>query len=1448
MSGNQSERDKNVGEEEDCLQTEMNKGTGYLTTARSVLLWKAFLGVKQRLRLSWRLLREVEAMAAAVPGSAFAGFDPNSGLNGQKSPRKPTNAKGLPDDHNREEALQEVLGSLDRRVEAEDAGSLEKLMTKEEIRFALSSSPSGKASGPDGIPTELWKTLVSEHDTATEDSDGGKEETSFDVLDLLTKVYNDIETHGVEKGSDFAQGWMCPIYKKKEKDNIANYRPITVLNSDYKTFTKVLTIRLAPIALKLIHENQAGFMKGRRIDDHTETIKLMINWCKETAENGMLVFLDQEKAYDKITHEFLQRTLETLNFPAHFRNSIRSIYKTAETVVIINGEISEPYRVTRGVRQGDPLSCLLFNLAIESLACMIRKLTLEGFRIRENLERLITTLFADDTTVYLSENDSFQTLQNILDRWCTASGAKFNVDKTEIIPIGTRAYREQFATTPPQDLPAGAKVAGEGQPVRALGAFVGNGIDNLSVWTPTIETAESKSDYWIKSNPSQEGRVHITKMEPGGRTQYRAMVQGMPQTVEKRLNKLVRKIMWNGKPTGVKHETARLPFNEGGKKVLDITIQGKAISLMRLTRYLADYPERPIWGYLADDIIMGDIPKVFGIQDPDLTKNIFQQSWRTMKQRARSKLPLSIQDMIRTGHEYQITYCPPVLTEENCANMPLWFNPRRDPDRRVKIPDTGVRAECLQRIHGAYTVGELHNFVNKNPYHPELPKSPAERRLEEEDACDCRWCSEAKARDCPDPERCRFRAKLILDSFPPKWNTGTPKLNITKTETSRATTRSSIKHLSYLVPVTPITHLSPAPTSTPKWSFVPHYIVHQQFCTIRIRVPHQPLHRNAPSPNPLRFPPRLSITSSVSALLASEWLPRSHQQSRLSRRPYQNPLSLPRQANANLGPLPSGWEMRLTSTGRVYFVDHNTRTTSWDDPRIPSNVDDNAPQYKRDYRRKVVYFRSQPKMRILPGKCEIKVRCSRVLEDSYGAVMALTGEDLKRRLMVSFDGEDGLDYGGVSREWFFLLSREIFNPSYGLFEYSTHDNYTLQINPASGINPDHLSYFKFIGRIVGLAMFHRRFLDAYFVPSFYKMVLGKPMALSDLKGVNTELHREIDITDVLYENFSTTEERFGELVELELKPGGKDIEVTEENKKEYVDLVVEYRISKRVKEQFDAFMDGLLELIPRDLINVFDERELELLIGGMSDIDMDDWSKFTDYCGYEKTDQVIEWFWQCIRSWPAEKKARLLQFTTGTSRVPVNGFKDLQGSDGPRRFTIEKSGDPSGLPRSHTCFNRLDLPPYEDYESLEQKLSFAIECVLHLSSGAVNLLMHAHPGRRKVSVRSKSFQSVKHDTATFHSLPRFPRFGLVFSFKMYVLPSLLFPPFVRLDHFATVSTFAYDVTIAVLSSSSSLSPFPRRRLAISEGSTNAPALTNHISPLFLSSPSSYLTVACASRR
>jgi E3 ubiquitin-protein ligase NEDD4 len=401
--------------------------------------------------------------------------------------------------------------------------------------------------------------------------------------------------------------------------------------------------------------------------------------------------------------------------------------------------------------------------------------------------------------------------------------------------------------------------------------------------------------------------------------------------------------------------------------------------------------------------------------------------------------------------------------------------------------------------------------------------------------------------------------------------------------------------------------------------------------------------------------------------------------------------TIQQQPVSQLGPLPSGWEMRLTNTARVYFVDHNTKTTTWDDPRLPSSLDQNVPQYKRDFRRKLIYFRSQPAMRILSGQCHIKVRRSHIFEDSFAEISRQSATDLKKRLMIKFDGEDGLDYGGLSREFFFLLSHEMFNPFYCLFEYSAHDNYTLQINPHSGINPEHLNYFKFIGRVVGLAIFHRRFLDAFFIGALYKMVLGKGVQLADMEGVDADFHRSLqwmldnDISGgILEQTFSTEDERFGVITVEDLIPNGRNIDVTNENKKEYVDLMVKWRIEKRIAEQFQAFKEGFHELIPQDLINVFDERELELLIGGIAEIDVDDWKKHTDYRGYTESDEVVQYFWQTVRSWDGEQKSRLLQFTTGTSRIPVNGFKDLQGSDGPRRFTIEKAGEIMNLPKAHT--------------------------------------------------------------------------------------------------------------------------------------------------------------------
>lgn len=425
---------------------------------------------------------------------------------------------------------------------------------------------------------------------------------------------------------------------------------------------------------------------------------------------------------------------------------------------------------------------------------------------------------------------------------------------------------------------------------------------------------------------------------------------------------------------------------------------------------------------------------------------------------------------------------------------------------------------------------------------------------------------------------------------------------------------------------------------------------------------------------------------------------------------WNDPRLQPKNNSAYSKPLPSGWEMRKNEKGRIYFVDHNTKITTWDDPRIPSALDENVPQYKRDFRRKFIYFKSQPRMKQINGTLKLEIKRESLFEDAYRIIMGCTPNELKQRLNIKFIGEEGLDYGGLSREFFFLLSHEMFNPDYSLFEYSSNGSYTLKINPQSGINPEHLYYFKFIGRVVGVAIFHTQYLDISFTVPLYKGLLNKKPTFNDLESVDPDLYRNFKwildnpITEDMGFTFSKDEEDcFGVKHTIELKPNGNNIPVTEENKKEYIDLMTSHKINHGIEEQLKVFRNGLYEIIPSDLISIFDERELELLISGINQIDVDDWESNTDYRNYKVDDKTIVWFWKCIREFEIEMRARLLQFVTGTSRIPVTGFKDLQGSDGPRHFTIEKVGTPNDLPKSHTCFNRIDLPPYTSYEQLKQK-------------------------------------------------------------------------------------------------------------------------------------------------
>ncbi|OJJ44033.1 hypothetical protein ASPZODRAFT_135477 [Penicilliopsis zonata CBS 506.65] len=347
---------------------------------------------------------------------------------------------------------------------------------------------------------------------------------------------------------------------------------------------------------------------------------------------------------------------------------------------------------------------------------------------------------------------------------------------------------------------------------------------------------------------------------------------------------------------------------------------------------------------------------------------------------------------------------------------------------------------------------------------------------------------------------------------------------------------------------------------------------------------------------------------------------------------------------------------------------------------------------------------------------QLSVRRDQVFLDSFKSLYFKTADEMKYgKLNIRFHGEEGVDAGGVTREWFQVLARGMFNPNYALFIPVAADRTTFHPNRLSGVNSEHLMFFKFIGRIIGKALYEGRVLDCHFSRAVYKSILGRSVSIKDMETLDLDYYKSLlwmlenDITDIITETFSLETDAFGEKQVIDLVENGHNIPVTQENKEEYIQRVVEYRLVGSVKEQLDNFLKGFHEIIPPDLISIFNEQELELLISGLPEIEVDDWKNNTEYHNYSASSPQIQWFWRAVRSFDKEERAKLLQFVTGTSKVPLNGFKELEGMNGVSKFNIHRDyGNKDRLPSSHTCFNQLDLPEYESYETLRQRLYTAM--------------------------------------------------------------------------------------------------------------------------------------------
>ena len=253
---------------------------------------------------------------------------------------------------------------------------------------------------------------------------------------------------------------------------------------------------------------------------------------------------------------------------------------------------------------------------------------------------------------------------------------------------------------------------------------------------------------------------------------------------------------------------------------------------------------------------------------------------------------------------------------------------------------------------------------------------------------------------------------------------------------------------------------------------------------------------------------------------------------------------------------------------------------------------------------------------------------------------------------------------------------------------------------------------------MGLSLYHHNVINIHFTKSFYKHILGIPSDYTDVQSIDpgyanslqwlldndiSEFEQDLGLT------FSEDQVVLGENRVVELKQGGASEAVTEYNKGEYVELVTEYKMTSGIRPQINSFLEGFNTIIPASLVAIFSENELELLMCGIPHIDPEDWQMNTCYQNYDPTDQVIGWFWEVVQEFPPENRALLLQFTTGSSKVPLGGFAGLQGSGEIVPFTISKMHDTGKLPTASTCFNLLKLPSYKSKETLHTMLKVAIK-------------------------------------------------------------------------------------------------------------------------------------------
>ena len=515
-----------------------------------------------------------------------------------------------------------------------------------------------KSPGLDGIPVEFYKTFWPQ------------------IGEVLVKSFN--ESHdGGELSNTQKQAVLSLIFKKGDSTLLKNYRPISLTNTDYRTLTFCLSLRLQKVIDKIVSLDQSAYIKSRFIGTNARLIEDMIEYCNRFNKVGLILFLDFEKAFDTVEWSFIFDTLEKFGFGISFINWIKTLYKDASCFVKNNGFISEAIRLGRGIRQGCAISALIFILIVEILALRLKaNNSVKGIKINLHnnsvIEQLLTQ-YADEMSLFLESENCIKPAINTIKKFSSVAGPTLNLEKTEGLWLGSLKTRQLHCQLYDINWPV--------KPIRALGIYVGHSkieCHNLN-WENKLLKIESQINNWSSRKLTLMGKIYLIKSEFLSKIIYSATILPIPDGYIKKLNKILFKFLWPGSEK-IKRVILQNDFEHGGLKMINITTQFYALKAAWIPRLLKDQNLQSSWTI---------IPKMYFQEFGDHLAILKMNCYDIKSFPQLTKLPKFYQEVIIGFNKSKIV--PKIENRNDCLNSIIWGN------RNFNYNQNGVKKVLISK-------------------------------------------------------------------------------------------------------------------------------------------------------------------------------------------------------------------------------------------------------------------------------------------------------------------------------------------------------------------------------------------------------------------------------------------------------------------------------------------------------------------------------------------------------------------------------------------------------------------------------------------------------------------------------------------------------------------------------------------------------------------------------